>query len=194
MFSLPPLWLIGVCLFLPTVRACEKLESPASLLWGSPPFFTGLLAPYLVAQLLAIVVVVALARGRVTPLLTRATAVLVGLASASSALLALVGIERRNRLDEQLWSVFAGLCFVAAAFVIVRARRFAPWTRLAHFLAAYTIFTLPMATLLARIMVSDGVHKMGYGAFVFFAAYATLVSVHVGTLGVARDPVSPSTA
>jgi hypothetical protein len=194
MFSLPPLWLIGVCLFLPTVRACEKLESPASLLWGSPPFFTGLLAPYLVAQLLAIVVVVALARGRIAPLLTRAAAVLVVVSGASSALLAIVGLERRNHLDEQLWSVFAGLCFVAAGVVMVRARRLEPWTRLAHFLAAYTIFTLPMATLLARILVGDGLHKIGYGAFVFFAAYAALVGVHVRTLGAARDPVSPSTA
>jgi SAM-dependent methyltransferase len=94
--SVPPLWLIGVCLFLPTVRACEKMESPASLLWGSPPFFSGLLAPYLVAQLLAIVVIVALARGRVTAWATRAVALFVVLSGASAVLLAVSGIDRRS--------------------------------------------------------------------------------------------------
>ena len=61
--SIPPLWLIGVCLFLPTVRACSKMESPASLLVGDKGAFVALLAPYLVAQLLVILTIVALGRG-----------------------------------------------------------------------------------------------------------------------------------
>jgi hypothetical protein len=174
--SVPPLWLIGVCLFLPTVRACEKLESPASLLWGSPPFFTGLLAPYLVAQLLAIVVIVALSRGRVTRLATGAAAVLVALSGASSVLLAVSGIDG-HRPAEAAWCVGAGAAFAAAFAVMLRARTLEPWTRLCRFVLAYTIFTLPLATFLARIVVSDGVHRVGIGAFAFLAAVAALALV-----------------
>ncbi len=193
MRSLPPLWLIGVCLFLPTVRACERMESPASLLWGEKPFFLGLLAPYLVAQLLVVITIVALARGRVSPFITRATAILVMLAGASAALLSVTGIEGRNA-TEQAWCVFAGGCFAAAVAVLVRARALEPWTRLAHFHAAYTIFTLPLAALLARILVGDGIHKVGYGCFLFLAAFAALAGVHARTLARARDPVASSTA
>ncbi|MCU1280333.1 MAG: hypothetical protein JWM53_3879, partial [bacterium] len=95
---------------------------------------------------------------------------------------------------EQAWSCFAGACFVAAAAVMVRARAFEPWTRLAHFYAAYTIFTLPLASLLARILVGDGLHKVGCGAFLFLAAVAALAGVHARTLARPRDPVSSSPA
>lgn len=179
--SVPPLWLIGVCLFLPTVRACEKMESPASLLWGSPPFFAGLLAPYLLAQLLAIVVIVALARGRVTPLAMRAAALLVVLSGASALLLAVSGIDG-HRPSELLWCLFAALAFVAASVVMLRARTLDPWTRLARLIAAFTLMTLPLAAFLARIVVGDGVHKVGIGAFAFLAAVAALAVVHARAL------------
>jgi hypothetical protein len=193
MRSLPPLWLIGVCLFLPTVRACEKMESPASLLWGSKPFFAALLAPYLVAQLLVVIAVVALARGRVGKLVTGATAALVVAAGASAVVLTLTGFEHSNG-TEQAWSCFAAGCFVAGVAVMIRARSFEPWNRLAHFYAAYTIFTLPVASLLARILVGDGIHKVGFGAFLFLGAVAALVGVHARTLARARDPGLSSTA
>ena len=189
--SLPPLWLIAVCLFLPTVRACTKMESPASLLWESEPFFAALLAPFLVAQLLVILAVVALARGRLSALITRATAVLVLGAGASAGLLAFIGLRARNT-SELAWSLFAAGCFVAAAVVMVRAPKLEPWTRLGHFHAAYTIFTLPLACLMSRILVEDGVHKVGVGGFVFLAAVAALLGVHARTLARARDPVATS--
>src|SRR5436305_21359 len=63
--SSPFLWLIGVTLFLPTVRACDRVETPAHLIQGSP-MFAGLLAPFLVAELLAILILVPLLR-RVEP-------------------------------------------------------------------------------------------------------------------------------
>jgi uncharacterized membrane protein len=179
--SVPPLWLIGVCLFLPTVRACEKMESPASLLWGSPPFFSGLLAPYLVAQLLAIVVIVALARGRVTAWATRAVALFVVLSGASAVLLAVSGIDRPCAA-EVLWCLLAALSFVAAIVVMLRARALDPWLRLERFVAAFTLMTLPLATFLARILIVDGVHKVGIGAYGFLAAFAALAVVHARAL------------
>ena len=192
--SLPPLWLIGVCLFLPAVRACERMESPASLLWGGTPFFAGLLAPYLVAQLVAVLGIVALARGRVTPLVTRATAALVVLSGASALLLAVVGGINGHDAAGRAWSVFAGAASVAGGVVLLRARALDPWPRLARFYAAYAILTLPLASLLARILVEDGVHKVGVGAYLFLAAVAALVAVHARALAPPRDPVSSSTA
>ncbi|MGZ3439570.1 MAG: hypothetical protein ACXVDD_08635, partial [Polyangia bacterium] len=114
-------------------------------------------------------------------------------AGASAVLLALTGIEGRNA-TEQAWCVFAGGCFAAGVAVLVRARALEPWTRLAHLHAAYTIFTLPLASLLARILVGDGWHKVGYGAPLFLVAVAALAGVHARTLARARDPVSSSTA
>ncbi|HEX8954492.1 MAG TPA: hypothetical protein VF945_21705 [Polyangia bacterium] len=186
--SLPPLWLIGVCLFLPTVRACSKLESPAQLLWGSKPLFVAMLSPYLVAQLLVIVGVVALARGRVGPLLLRAATALAALAGASAAVLAILGFDGRD-LAAQLWRVFAGVCLAGGALVLVRARRLEPWTRLDRCYAAYTIFTLPLGALAARIVVGDGPLRVGVGAWGFLAAVAALVVVHARALRAARDPL-----
>jgi len=186
-FSLPPLWLIGLCLFLPSVRACETLESPAQLMGGAKPLFILMLSPYLVAQLLVVVAVIALARGHAGRFATRATAALVVVTSSSAAVLAILGFDGHD-LVAQLWRLGAAVCCVAGAFVFVRALRAEPWTRLLRLHTAYVIFTLPMAALLARIVVGDGPARVGVGAFAFLAAFAALVVVH------ARAFVSSSTA
>ena len=190
-FSLPPVWLIGVCLFLPTVRACEKLESPAQLLWGAKPAFVALLSPYLVAPLLLILGVVALGRGRVAPLLARVTAVVAGIAGSSAAMLTWLGFDGHDAATELLRG-FAGACLAGGAIVMVRARRHEPWTRLVRLHAAYTIFTLPLAAFLARILVGDGPRGVGVGAWCLSAAVAALVVVHASALGRAPPPVSSS--
>jgi hypothetical protein len=181
-FSVPPLWLIGVCLLLPTVRACEKLESPAQLITTEKAWFAALLAPYIVAQLIAILAVVALARGFVSRRITIATALLALAAGASAVVLAIVGFEAHAHVQEQIWSGLAGLTFLAGVAVMVRARKLEPWARLSRLHAAYTIFTLPLAALLARIACEDGIHKMGFGAPLFVAAVAALAIVHARAL------------
>ena len=191
--SVPPLWLIGLCLFLPTVRACERMESPAEFLAGDKGWFIALLMPYVVAQGLAILAIVALARGRIGRGVSAATAALVLAAGASSVALAMVGLDG-HRLDEELWSGGAGAAFVAGAIVMLRARRLEPWARLARLHAAFTIFTLPLATLLVRIAIGDGLHKIGIGAPLFVAAVAALVVVHARALARAPDPVLSSPA
>lgn len=178
LLSVPPLWLIGVCLFLPTVRACERMESPATLIKGGTLLFGAMLLPYVVAELLAILTIVALARNRLTPLMTRVTAALVVVSSASAIFLTVTGVIEAHRAVEQAWGMFAGACLAAAAATAWRARRADPWTRHARLLAAYALFTLPLATLLARIGVEDGVHKLGVGAWLFFVAVAALLAIH----------------
>lgn len=185
--SLPPLWLIGVCLFVPTVRSCERLESPAQLLGDSSPLLALLLSPYVVAQLLVVVAIVALARGRVGRLTTASTAALAALTATSAGMLALVAFDRHD-LSAQLWRSFAACCLVAGAIVYARALGREPWARLWRLHSAYVLFALPMAALLARIVVGDGPHRVGAGAWLFLAAFGALAVVHAGRL------VSSSTA
>jgi hypothetical protein len=169
------------------VHGCRTLQSPAQLAWGAPLPLIALLSPYFVAQLLVIVGVVALGRGRVGSLATRATAALAAVAASSAAMLALVGFDGHD-LAAQLWRAFAGLCLAGGVVVLVRARRLDPWTRLCRYHAAYAIFTLPMAALLLRIVVEDGPHRVGVGAWAFLAAFVALAVVHL------RSVVSSSTA
>ena len=179
--SLPPLWLMGVCLFLPAVRSCENLESPAQLLFDSKPLFALMLSPYVVAQALVVVAVAALALGRVGRFATWATALLAGVAASSAGVLAVLGFDGRS-LSDQLWRLFAAVCLAGGIFVFARALRRDEWTRLLRLHAAYTIFTLPMAALLARIVVGDGVDRVGVGARLFLLAYGALVVVHAREL------------
>lgn len=186
-FSLPSLWLIGLCVFLPTVQGCHSLQSPAQLMWGAPLPLLALLSPFVVAQLLVIVAVVALGRGRVGPLHMRATVALAAVAASSAAMLAFIGFDGHD-LTAHLWRLFAGACLVAGVAVLVRARRREPWTRLSRCHTAYALFTLPMAALLVRIVVEDGPHRVGVGAWAFLAAFVALAVVQV------RSLVSSSTA
>ena len=179
--SLPPLWLMGVCLFLPAVRSCEKLESPAQLLFDSKPLFAMMLSPYVVAQALVVVAVAALALGRVGRFATWATALLAGVAASSAGVLAVLGFDGHS-LSDQLWRLFAAVCLAGGVLVFARALRRDEWTRLLRLHAAYTIFTLPMAALLARIVVGDGVDRVGVGARLFLLAYGALVVVHAREL------------
>ena len=176
--SVPPLWLIGVCLFLPTVRACSKMESPASLLVGDKGAFVALLAPYLVAQFLAILTIVALGRDRVGRGVSIAAAALATAAAASSVMLATVFFHSRS-VTESLWSLGSAAAFVAGVVVMVRARRLEPWARLVRLHAAYAIFTLPLAAFLCRIAVEDGPGKLGIGAPLFVAAVVALAALHL---------------
>ncbi|HEX6836602.1 MAG TPA: hypothetical protein VF334_08520, partial [Polyangia bacterium] len=136
---------------------------------------------------LVVVAVVALARGRVGPWLSRATAALAGAAASSALVLAILGFDGHD-VAAELWRLFAAASFVAGTIVLVRAWRREPWTRLLQLHTAYLVFALPMAALLARIVVGDGPQRVGVGAFVFLAAYLALAVVHV------RAFVSSSTA
>ena len=188
LLSVPPLWLIGVCLFLPTVRACERMETPASLIRGGPVLFSGMLAPYLFAELLAILCIVALARHRLTPFLRRATLAAVALSGASACVLTYMSFFPESNHTEQQWGVFDLACIAAAVAAVWRARRAGEWTRQARALVAFTFLTLQMAVFLARIGITDGPRHLGYGAWPLFAAVVALCAIHV------RDLVPSSSA
>jgi hypothetical protein len=181
LFSVPPLWLIGVCLFLPTVRSCDHMESPAQLVRGQPLFMGGMLSPFLLAELLAILVIVTLARGHVGKWIGRATLALVVLTAASPAILGVCDVASR-RIEEQAWGLVAFGAIVAAAVVLWRARRVTAFGRQAHLLAAFAFLNLPLATLLTRILVEDGRRNVGVGGWIYLGASLTLVAIHARNL------------
>lgn len=188
LWSVPPLWLIGVCLFLPTVRSCDHMESPAQLVRGQPLFMSGMLSPFLLAELLAVVVIVALARRHVGKWLGRAALSVGLLALASPAILAVCDLATRH-LDEQAWGLFAVGNFAVAAWVLWRARAASGFDRLALVVGAFTAATVPLATLLARILVEDGRRNVGVGGWCFLAATAALVAIQLALLR-SRDTIA----
>lgn len=178
LFSVPPLWLIGVCLFLPTVRSCNHLESPAQLVRGEPLFMSALLAPFLVAELLAVLVIVSLARGHVGRWIGRATWALVVAAAASPVAMAVCDLSTRH-LREQAWALVPLGALAAAAVRSWRARSRTSFARQAELIGAFALVNLPLATLLARILVSDGPRGVGVGGWLYLAASAALLAVHL---------------
>jgi hypothetical protein len=185
LLSAPPLWLIGVCLFLPTVRSCDHLVSPAQLLRNDPLLMSGLLSPFLVAEALAIVVIVCLVRGHLGKWLRRAAAALVVLSLSSPALmlLALVVQISHGSASEHLTSDVCAVLAVYAALVgglafLWRARRVDGFDRLVKLLAAFTVTTLPSAGLLTLELVEGGPKQVGIGGWGFLGATCALVVIH----------------
>jgi hypothetical protein len=179
LFSVPPLWLIGVCLFLPTVRSCDHMESPAQLIRGGKwLFMSGMLAPFLLAELLAILIIVMLARGYVGKWIGRATLAVVVASAASPATLALCDATSQH-LDEQAWALLGFAALIGAAVVLWRARAVTEFERQAHYLAAFALLNLPLATLLTRILVEDGRRNIGVGGWIYLGASITLAAIHL---------------
>jgi hypothetical protein len=168
LFSLPPLWLIGVCVFLPTVRCCERMESPASLVYGGPYLFAGLLAPFFVAELLA---------NRTTPRLTAATVVLVFLSAASGSLFGFMSLWDKHSPFEHAWGVLMLTLVAAGLVMLVRARFCQSWARQADLYAAFTVFALCLAIQMGRVVAEDGLRHLGIGGWLYLAAVAALVVV-----------------
>jgi hypothetical protein len=170
LLSTPFLWLIGVALFLPTVKACERVESPASLLRGELLPWAPLLSPFLVAELLAVIVLLALLLHAVpSRRWYRATLALTLPLFASPATLVYCFLERPTHLTDQLFALGSTLAMGLAAAVLVRGARGDGWRRIGSCLSAYTILTLPLAIWFLCICVEDHGRTMYAGGWCFFA-------------------------
>jgi hypothetical protein len=182
--SAPGLWLLGVSLFLPTVRACERMESPASLVRDSWPF-AAMLAPYLLADVLLVLVVIALCRVVVPRFCSRAMLALVPLAAASPACLVYAGLDHPHGNDATL-AIVAGLSLIVAVNVWIFALRGAGWRRMALLVATFAILSTPLGCLLALIVFEDGPHRVGIGAYTGLVAFCWLDAVALLALWPAR--------
>jgi hypothetical protein len=132
--STPWLALIGISIFLPTVRSCSHDESPATMLDG--PVAMCVLAPYFAAVLLLGVVAVALSFKSAVRACGGASIAIAALA----AVLPLPFFERWNS-GTMAWAVSAAAA-IALCVVAVRAR---PWPRITTALGAWTFASLPLA-------------------------------------------------
>jgi hypothetical protein len=181
------MWLIGVCVFLPTVRCCQRMESPASLVREGPLLFAGLLAPFFVAELLCILGIVALARNRTTRLLTGATIALVFAAAGSGSLFGFMSLWDKHSPFEHAWGVLMLTLVAAGMVMMMRARWQNSWARQADLYAAFTLFALCLAIQMARIVADDGVRHLGIGGWLYLAATGALVAIHAWRLAGGSD-------
>lgn len=181
MLSTPCLWLIGVTLFLPSVRGCHEMQSPAQLMAEDPLRNVFWLSPFLVAELLAILTLIPLLK-KVEPSwriwgLSLATVI----PAFGSPAFFLVIVEREKPLF-QWYAAGAALSVGLALALIVSGARKRGWPRHVHLLAAFTSLTLPLATFAAQIFIMDGPKAVSIGAYTFVAATAGLTLLTGSTL------------
>jgi hypothetical protein len=170
------LWLIGVTLFLPTVRACERVVSPATLIHDDALTFAPMLAPFLCAELLAILLLLPLLR-RVEPSrrwwLAALATVLPVFASPG---LFLYGSFRHLpvRLEDQLFGGGALVAVVLAVAVLVIGAGKTGWPRLMSSVAAFTILTLPLTICFVHDLIEEHLRHVYIGGVTFVSAMLAL--------------------
>ena len=189
--SLLPLTLLIVGFFLPTLRGCDHMETPAENLVQSADLAV-FLYPYLLAAGLAALIAVAFAVGPSGPV-RKAALVLGGLPIALAPLGALVLLEHPKGPDVALLAGGAVLVAIAARSWN-RARRRAGWESWPPLLLAFALGSscAQLTALLGKGIAEDQLHlipdlprQADVGAYVYMGALALLVLI--GAVGSARD-------
>jgi hypothetical protein len=173
------LWLIGVTLFLPTVRACEAVESPAQLVRDEPLRFGPLLAPFLLAELLLILVLVPLLR-RVEPSRRNWLAALATVLPvfASPALLVFVFVSDGSSRVDHLYVAGCVVAMLLALVLLVAGARRRGWPALMSTVCAFTLLTLPLTVWFVQGLVEDRTLSHIYiGSVTFVFAMLGLTSL-----------------
>ncbi len=176
--TVPPLVLVVCAFFLPTLRVCNVVETPADfvadgLVWIVPW--------YLSAFVVAAVTVVALIKLRAP---ARPGWIVAGIGVGCCACVALAGVvaaaaalpDGRDTLVAML--VLAGLliCLGASVQIVRRARAHHGWKAWTRLLLLQWVLLLPLVALLILFALDGGDSKptLGIGAYVVFAAVAAL--------------------
>jgi fucose 4-O-acetylase-like acetyltransferase len=177
------LWLIGVVTFLPTVRSCDRIVSPAALMREGGPRFWALLSPFAVAELLALIAIAYLVTRREPTRRALAGATLLVLAAAASPAVVAYGWLQGPLRGFDRFLAGAALSALAGGLAVVIVPRGAHgWQRWRALVDAYTIFTLPLAMLLVQIGAGDGARALGPGGYLFVAAVAGLAGLAISSL------------
>jgi len=143
----PLLWLLGLCAFMPLMRACNEVQTPAQLMAGSPGF-VALFAPYALALPLALATMWALKRGPGGG--TAAFSLLAAAATLISPVLILwVELDERHGRFAFVRMGFEALALLAALLVLVRALVVRGWRRQAAALTAFALAALPLGVMLS---------------------------------------------
>jgi len=173
----PLLWLLGLCLFLPCVKSCGSAISPVGLA-AEGPVLLPLMTPFLLAQPLAIVTIVALLRRRAPGRKLSLLATLLVALTLSSPLL-LVDIDYCDR-GWPLLLVDAALALAALA-LLVRARRATAWPRHALTLSAFGLASLPLGLFLLDI-AGHHAHDLRVGGWLSLVAFLGLPAITLPSL------------
>jgi hypothetical protein len=178
LFSTPFLWLIGVATFLPTVKACERVESPASLIRGGPLPFSLLLSPFVVAELLAVIILLAgLLRAEPSRRWWLATLALVVPAFSSPATLVYCFCDKPTHLTDQLYILGSALASLAALVILIRGVRADGWGRILASVRAFTVLSLPLAVWFVHLELEEHLRHVYAGGPLFVGGMIGLVAV-----------------
>lgn len=176
--TVPPLVLVVCAFFLPTLRVCNAVESPADftadgLVWIVPW--------YLSAFIVAAVTVVALIKLRPP---ARPGWIAAGISVGSCACVALAGLVAAAATladgDDTIIAatVLAGLvvCLGASVQIVRRARAHHGWRAWTRLLLLQWVLLLPLVALLVLFAADGGGSgpKLGIGAYVVFAGVTAL--------------------
>lgn len=175
---MPPLLLIACAFFLPTIRVCNTVESPASL---TAEGLVWIVPWYLCALVLAAVTVVALVKLRAP---SRAGWIAGGLAVGSCGCVAVAGlvavapefVTNDDGAAAMLLLLALPVCVALGGVLAQRARRHRGWPAWTRLLLVYWLMLLPLVVLLAHAALekSDRTETFGIGAYVVLAGIAAL--------------------
>lgn len=166
----PLLWLVGLCMFLPLVKACGQTETVTSLAATSPGL-AWVFAPYFAAIPLALATSWALRRGAPGRALGL-VALVVTVATFASAGFILYLESHEHTLDaiDRVRLAFETLAAFGASMLIIRALRIGGWRRHALVLTAYGLAALPLALLWAHLGGGD----LRFGAWLSVALFVAI--------------------
>jgi hypothetical protein len=173
------MWLVGLCLFLPCVQSCQHVTSPVELLADEPQLTLPLLAPFVLAQPLAIITIVALLR-RVPPgrRLGALSTILAWLTLASPLLVA--ALDRADGLSPWQLRVAVDVAAMVGALALAWPRRdVAGWQRHAQRLTAFALASLPLGMLMLRLGFA---HDLRLGGWLAMPALLALPAITLPSL------------
>ena len=191
--ALPPMGLLTVCFFLPFVRVCGEIPSAAKVIAGdSPnPLMALWIAPrFVVGALLAIVIGVALVRGRAPGRAAFVASFLGVLAALGGAVTdSVMQLGEVTRLDrvELTWALCAPLLIVLGGALLVVAWRRAGWTRWARLVGAYAAVAATLSGFIVSAVHSSSETNVGVGGWIYVGAIACLAVVCTATLARRRS-------
>jgi hypothetical protein len=176
-WSIPPLLLIVLAFFLPTVKVCTAVESPMALVGDG---LVWVATPYATAAVLIVVTALALRRasppGRVGVYV--ASVAIGGCGLVGVGLLVIVLLDADADLASTIWCGGTTLALGLGGAFAARARQVGHWSRWLLLIATYTCWAAPIGLLLVLIMLEPNADRMAVpGAHAYLLALAALALI-----------------